>query len=145
MHAASHTFVCGCLWAVTSSSAYACGCVRMSTTIVTPSHYTLMSEQPAAVKEKHRSMTPACVVASGPGLASSSCVVTISRSSTAFDGASRQRQSPPTQLPSGDPCLIVMRPRVRRKPPRKAGTSTYARANLSPAWALCRTSSAGRG
>jgi hypothetical protein len=118
----------------------------MSITIVTPSHYTLMSERPAAVQERHReAMTPASVVASGPGMASSSCVVTISPS-TASDSASRRTGHPP-QLPSGDPCLIVMRPRVQRKPPRKAGTGTGTGTVLdsSPAGGPLTGLSAGRG
>ncbi|UKZ91570.1 uncharacterized protein TrAFT101_006546 [Trichoderma asperellum] len=121
----SHTFVCGCLWAVTSSGTYVCGCV------------------PAAVDEKQTDQPPPVWSHSGPGLASSSCVVTVSPSSTAFHGASRPDRSPPSQLPSVDPCLIVMRPRVQQKSPRKAGTSTCAR--LISGLALFWTSSAGRG
>lgn len=139
----SHTFVCGCLWAVTSSGTYVCGCVRMSIAIVPPSHYTLMSEPAAAVDEKQTDQPPPVWSHSGPGLASSSCVVTVSPSSTAFHGASRPDRSPPSQLPSVDPCLIVMRPRVQQKSPRKAGTSTCAR--LISGLALFWTSSAGRG
>ncbi|KAH8126865.1 hypothetical protein FP744_10001106 [Trichoderma asperellum] len=83
---------------------------------------------PAAVEEKQTDRpAPASVVTSGPGLASSSCVVTVSPSSTAFHGASRPDRSPPSQLPSVDPCLIVMRPRVQQEPPHKAGASTCAR------------------
>ncbi|GFP55860.1 hypothetical protein TASIC1_0006003000 [Trichoderma asperellum] len=96
--------------------------------LFTPSHYTLMSEPAAAVEEKQTDRpAPASVVTSGPGLASSSCVVTVSPSSTAFHGASRPDRSPPSQLPSVDPCLIVMRPRVQQEPPHKAGASTCAR------------------
>ncbi|KAL7920300.1 hypothetical protein ACQKWADRAFT_164593 [Trichoderma austrokoningii] len=85
-----------------------------------------------------------CVVASGPGLASSSCVVTVSPRSNRQPRIALLARAGhcPLQLPSGDPRLSVIRPRVQRKPPRKAGTglSTHLRSG-----GLLRTSSAGRG
>lgn len=108
-------FLCCSLWAITSSSTYVCGCVRMSIMIVVPSRYT-MSERPAVRAAQRQAMTPARVwshqdlvwrrrLASSQSLHRQPLIALLARPGRR-----------PAQLPSGDPCLIVIRPRVQQKP-----------------------------